>query len=91
MAGRYEDDPSMRDVAYTALLTRCPWFEDLRMNDYPQVVTDFLTDWREAKYRHATGSRSIYQWAVTWAVDSKTKYETRYPYLAGKEVKSSAS
>jgi len=79
----------MRDVAYTALLTRCNWFEDLRMSDYPQVVTEFLTDWREAKYRHATGTRSIYQWAAVWAVDTRRKYEAQYPYLA-REVKSDA-
>lgn len=84
----YENDPTMRDVAYTALLHHAAWFGDLRLHDSGPVITDFLKAWREAQYRHDTGGRNIYQWATTWADAHRDEYRARYPYLAPrKEVK----
>lgn len=77
----YESDPTMRDVAFTALLTRCPWFEDLKMNDTAQVVTDFLKAWRAAQYRHDTNGQTIYQWAHQWSLDHRAEYRARFRYL----------
>lgn len=73
----------MRDVAYTALLKRCPWFEDMKMNDTGTIITEFLRAWKEAMYRHDTGGRNIYQWAATWSEQHREEYEKRFPYLAG--------
>ena len=79
---RYEDDPSMRDVAFTTLLARCNWFGDLKMADSGTVVTEFLRDWRDAQYRHDTGGGNIRRWATTWSEANRGKYAKQYPYLA---------
>jgi hypothetical protein len=72
----------MRDVAFTALLSRCGWFGDLKMSDGDAVVTKFLQDWREAQYRHDTEGRTLFQFAVTWADATREAYKKTYPYLA---------
>jgi len=82
---KYEDDPTMRALAFQALLNRTAWFGDLKMRDSQGVVTKFLQDWRAAQGRHDTDGQSIWNWAATWADASREAYKRDYPYLAAAE------